>query len=318
MKKNIFDRMSDSYERFHLKESEIRMGNDSISVSPKLKLVLGWSVFLLCAVLAYVFVGFPFLNVGGATKVDKKDVLSQKVDTKNEHDTIVPYEKDADKELNAFIGDYFKAITSCDNEKLQDMVTDSSEYSNNESLKKKAEFITGYDNITVYTKEGLEEGSYVAFVVSNLTIAGVNSSPYDISTLYIVTGSQGFRIQNGTLPDEISKYIEKVKGDKDIQKIYKSVEKKNEGTKDTVFLTGRLDTATAPELDTFAEKELINTQELVLDFAGLEYISSAGLRVILKMQKFMNVKGTMKLIHVSDIIQDVFDITGFADILSIE
>lgn len=232
MKKNIFDRMSDSYERFHLKESEIRMGNDSISVSPKLKLVLGWSVFLLCAVLAYVFVGFPFLNVGGATKVDKKDVLSQKVDTKNEHDTIVPYEKDADKELNAFIGDYFKAITSCDNEKLQDMVTDSSEYSNNESLKKKAEFITGYDNITVYTKEGLEEGSYVAFVVSNLTIAGVNSSPYDISTLYIVTGSQGFRILNGTLPDEISKYIEKVKGDKDIQKIYKSVEKKNEALKE--------------------------------------------------------------------------------------
>lgn len=232
MKKNIFDRMCDSYERFHLKESEIRMGNDSISVSPKLKLVLGWSVFLLCAVLAYVFVGFPFLNVGGVTKVDKKDVLSQKVDTKNEHDTIVPYEKDADKELNAFIGDYFKAITSCDNEKLQDMVTDSSEYSNNESLKKKAEFITGYDNITVYTKEGLEEGSYVAFVVSNLTIAGVNSSPYDISTLYIVTGSQGFRIQNGTLPDEISKYIEKVKGDKDIQKIYKSVEKKNEALKE--------------------------------------------------------------------------------------
>ena len=232
MKKNIFDRMSDSYERFHLKESEIRMGNDSISVSPKLKLVLGWSVFLLCAVLAYVFVGFPFLNVGGAAKADKKDVLSQEVDTKNEHDTIVPYEKDADKELNAFIGDYFKAITSCDNEKLQDMVTDSSEYSNNESLKKKAEFITGYDNITVYTKEGLEEGSYVAFVVSNLTIAGVNSSPYDISTLYIVTGSQGFRIQNGTLPDEISKYIEKVKGDKDIQKIYKSVEKKNETLKE--------------------------------------------------------------------------------------
>lgn len=78
------------------------------------------------------------------------------------------------------------------------------------------------------------------------------------------------------------------------------IEKKNEGTKDTVFLTGRLDTATAPELDTFAEKELLNTQELVLDFTGLEYISSAGLRVILKMQKFMNVKGTMKLIHVSD------------------
>ena len=94
------------------------------------------------------------------------------------------------------------------------------------------------------------------------------------------------------------------------EKMSLKIEKKNEGTKDTVFLTGRLDTTTASELDTFAEKELINTQELVLDFTGLEYISSAGLRVILKMQKFMNVKGTMKLIHVSDIIQDVFDITG--------
>ena len=64
-----------------------------------------------------------------------------------------------------------------------------------------------------------------------------------------------------------------------------TIEKKNEGTKDTVFLTGRLDTATAPELDAFAGKDLANTQELVLDSAGLEYISSAGLRVILHIRK---------------------------------
>lgn len=232
MKKNIFDKMSDSYERFHLKESQIHMGNDTISVSPKLKLVLGWSVFILCCVLAYVFVGFPFVNAGKTKKADKQDVMKQDLDVNKEHETMVPYEKDADKELNDFVEQYFKAITDCDNEKLQDMVTDASEYADNENLKRKAEFITGYDNITVYTKEGLEEGSYVTFVVSNLTIAGVNSSPYDISTLYIVTGSQGFRIQNGTLPDNITEYIEKVKGDKDIQKIYKSVEKKNEELKE--------------------------------------------------------------------------------------
>ena len=76
------------------------------------------------------------------------------------------------------------------------------------------------------------------------------------------------------------------------------IEKKNEGTKDTVMLSGRLDTTTAPELDVFAEKELANTQELALDFADLEYISSAGLRVLLKLQKVMNKKGSMKLIHV--------------------
>lgn len=97
-----------------------------------------------------------------------------------------------------------------------------------------------------------------------------------------------------------------------------NIEKKNEGTKDTVFLTGRLDTATAPEMEAFAEKELTDTKELVLDFDGLEYISSAGLRVLLKIQKLMNSKGTMKVIHVSEMIQEVFDITGFVDILTIE
>ena len=90
------------------------------------------------------------------------------------------------------------------------------------------------------------------------------------------------------------------------------IEKKNEGTKDTVMLSGRLDTTTAPELDVFAEKEL------VLDFADLEYISSAGLRVLLKLQKVMNKKGSMKLIHVGEVVKEVFEITGFTDILTIE
>ena len=96
------------------------------------------------------------------------------------------------------------------------------------------------------------------------------------------------------------------------------IEKKNEGTKDTVMLSGRLDTTTAPELDVFAEQELADTQELVLDFADLEYISSAGLRVLLKLQKVMNKKGSMKLIHVGDVVKEVFEITGFTDILTIE
>lgn len=96
------------------------------------------------------------------------------------------------------------------------------------------------------------------------------------------------------------------------------IEKKTERTKDIVILSGRLDTTTAPELETFTEKELADTQELVLDFEKLEYISSAGLRVLLKMQKLMNKKGSMKLIHVGEIIKEVFEITGFMDILTIE
>ena len=226
MKKNIFDKVSDSYENFHLKESEIKMGNDIIYISPKIKLILGWSIFILCCVLAYIFVGMPFAKKN-ISKEDKKAVLDEKMDIDEEHDTMIPYEKDANQELNTFIKEYFNAMTGCDNETLQDMVTEPSEYNNNENLKKKAEFITGYDNITVYTKEGLEEESYVVFVVANLTIAGVNSSPYDIMTLYIINGARGYLISNGTLSDEAQNYIEKIKGDEDIQKVFKSVEKKN-------------------------------------------------------------------------------------------
>lgn len=232
MKKNIFDKISDSYEKFHLRDTEIRKGNSTITIRPKLKLMLGWSLFILCCVLAYAVLGVPFGQGKTISEEEKKAVLDEKVDVDEEHDTIVPYEKDADEELNAFIESYFNAITTCDNLALQDMVTDSSEYNDVESLKKKAEYITGYTNITVYTKAGLDEGSFVAFVVANLTIAGVNSSPYDIITLYIVNGSRGYLVNNGTLSEDAQIYIEKIKGDKDIQKIYRSVEKKNNELKE--------------------------------------------------------------------------------------
>lgn len=66
------------------------------------------------------------------------------------------------------------------------------------------------------------------------------------------------------------------------------------------------------------EKELKDTQELVFDLTDLEYISSAGLRVLLKVQKYMNKKGDFKLTHVSEVIEEIFEITGFSDILTIE
>ena len=96
------------------------------------------------------------------------------------------------------------------------------------------------------------------------------------------------------------------------------IENQSEGIKDTVLLSGRLDTTTAPELEAFMEKELKDTQELVFDLTDLEYISSAGLRVLLKVQKYMNKKGDFKLTHVSEVIEEIFEITGFSDILTIE
>lgn len=83
-------------------------------------------------------------------------------------------------------------------------------------------------------------------------------------------------------------------------------------------VSGRLDTTTAPALEAVIADTTGSCEQLVLDFAGLEYISSAGLRVILKAQKAMTAKGGMKLLHVNDTIMEIFEITGFSDILTIE
>jgi anti-sigma B factor antagonist len=83
-------------------------------------------------------------------------------------------------------------------------------------------------------------------------------------------------------------------------------------------LTGRLDTITAPELDAELKASLEGVKELVLDFAGLEYISSAGLRVLLSAQKIMNRQGSMKVRNANETVMEVFDVTGFTDILTIE
>ena len=85
-----------------------------------------------------------------------------------------------------------------------------------------------------------------------------------------------------------------------------------------IALEGRLDTMTAPELETELKNSLDGIDSLTLDFSKLEYISSAGLRVLLSAHKTMSPKGGMKVTHVNEIVQEVLDVTGFADILTIE
>ena len=86
----------------------------------------------------------------------------------------------------------------------------------------------------------------------------------------------------------------------------------------TVGLEGRLDTTTAPELEQALKESLDSATALTLDFSALDYISSAGLRVLLSAHKTMRTKGGMKVVNVNEIVKEVFDVTGFADILDIE
>ncbi|MBQ6365678.1 MAG: STAS domain-containing protein [Oscillospiraceae bacterium] len=97
-----------------------------------------------------------------------------------------------------------------------------------------------------------------------------------------------------------------------------NISKKIEDGKAVFALEGRLDTVTAPDLEKELKGSLDGIQDLVMDFEKLEYISSAGLRVLLSAQKVMTKQGKMVIIHVNESIMEIFEVTGFADILTIE
>ena len=97
-----------------------------------------------------------------------------------------------------------------------------------------------------------------------------------------------------------------------------TISKKQDGTVLEIALEGRLDTMTSPELEAELNKSLGGAETLIMDFSKLDYISSAGLRVLLSAHKVMNARGGMKVTGVNEIVREVFEVTGFADILNIE
>lgn len=95
-----------------------------------------------------------------------------------------------------------------------------------------------------------------------------------------------------------------------------TIDKKLNGSKLTIAVGGRLDTTTSPELE--AQLDLNGITDLTFDMKELDYVSSAGLRLLLKAQKQMNTQGDMRLINVNDIVMEVFEVTGFSSILKVE
>ncbi len=96
------------------------------------------------------------------------------------------------------------------------------------------------------------------------------------------------------------------------------ITKKINGTELCVSVEGRLDTTTAPKLEAEVGNSLDGITSLIFDFKNLEYISSAGLRVLLAMQKIMNKQGKMKVVNANETVIEIFEVTGFIDILTVE
>ena len=96
------------------------------------------------------------------------------------------------------------------------------------------------------------------------------------------------------------------------------IKKTQEGNDLVIAVSGRLDTTTAPELEECIKDSVEGIENLTLDLSELEYISSAGLRVLLAAQKIMTKQGSMKVTGVGEVVMEIFEVTGFADILTIE
>ena len=97
-----------------------------------------------------------------------------------------------------------------------------------------------------------------------------------------------------------------------------TITKQRNGNELVLTVAGRLDTTTAPQLEAEWKDELNGVQKLVFDFADLDYLSSAGLRVLLTAQKTMAKQGEMAVRHVNETVKEVFDVTGFSEILTVE
>ncbi len=97
-----------------------------------------------------------------------------------------------------------------------------------------------------------------------------------------------------------------------------NITEKSNGSELCISLEGRLDTTTAPELEKILSGSLDGVTDLTFDMGKLDYLSSAGLRILLGAQKRMNKQGSMKVTNVNETIMEIFEVTGFADILTIE
>lgn len=97
-----------------------------------------------------------------------------------------------------------------------------------------------------------------------------------------------------------------------------TIKKTLDGTKLTAAVQGRIDTVTAAEAESILKDGIDNVTELTLDFKELDYISSAGLRLLLSLQKTMSKQGSMKIVNVNEIVMEIFEVTGFSEILTVE
>jgi hypothetical protein len=183
-------------------------------------LIILLSVILLgvIAVLCLQFTG-----VYDFRKVLDKDRISNIIENGLSGEPEIIYQENAIADINKLFLDYYKAMVDCDQDTLKASVTDSSIYDDMTGTMQKAMLYVGYDNIDCYTVPGGSAQEYVVYVICNLTIAGVNSKPLDITSYYVVKTDDGYKIDNGVLNVEVTDFMSQTNADESIQALYQLV-----------------------------------------------------------------------------------------------
>ncbi len=260
---NMFDRI----RRTHLKDTKISVGNDSIYINPKIKLILAWSIFaLLCVVLIVVI----------KLKSTEKPEVADTEDPISTEEAFTPYEKDAYPAVNELINKYYQAIAACDAETLKTLVTNPEQFDDITKLQNKAVYIKGYNNLVCYTKPGYTENSMVVFAQTNIMLKDVASEPFDIYQFYLTIDSNGnYLINNGELDAATQAYIEEISKDQDILTVFSDAESCNVAFKNSdetlVAFYDLINSSTAPTTE--ATTEEVVTEEVTTE-ATTEEIST--------------------------------------------
>jgi hypothetical protein len=183
-------------------------------------LIILLSVILLgvIAVLCLQFTGtYDF------KKLVDKDKISDFIENGFSGEPEIIYEENSIADINRLFHDYYQAMVDCNQETLKASVTDSSIYDDMTATMQKAMFYVGYDNINCYTVPGASAQEYIVYVMCNLTIAGVNSKPLDISSYYVVKTEDGYKIDNGVHNVAVTELMSETNADESIQALYQLV-----------------------------------------------------------------------------------------------
>lgn len=222
MRDNFWNIWNQKFDKIHLKDTELKYGTERIYINPTIKLAVAWGIFLI-AILLFLLIGKPFAK--------DKDVSSGNPGEKTgSNDEYVAFERNEYPEVNSFVENYMKALTSGDMNVLSTMVADPSQFQDGERMQKRMELVLNYSNIDCYTKPGLTEGSYVVYAVMNTQIPEVDVQPLSMHQFYLVPNEFGGFLHNNIANTDldIEAYMNQIDRDPDVVELYERVDKNNE------------------------------------------------------------------------------------------